>query len=134
MAELNEKHLEFVQGIINRLANNSFLIKGWSITILTGLLAVYIATSSEYFILLSIIPILIFWLLDSYYLWQERLFRDLYDQIVLGEHPSDYSINFDNVNVKNKKYLSVAFSKTIFPLHASISILVIASYLIICYA
>jgi len=134
MAKLNEKHLEFVQGIISRLANNSFLIKGWSITILTGLLAVYIATSSEYFILLSLIPILIFWLLDSYYLWQERLFRDLYDEIVSGEHPSDFSINFDNVNVKTQKYFSVLFSKTIFPLYASISILVIASYLIICYA
>ena len=27
------KHLEFIQGVINRLATNSFLMKGWSVVL-----------------------------------------------------------------------------------------------------
>ena len=30
------KHLEIIQGVVNRLASNSFLIKGWSMTILSA--------------------------------------------------------------------------------------------------
>ena len=33
------KHLEFIQNVINRMANTSFLLKGWSITIIAGLFA-----------------------------------------------------------------------------------------------
>lgn len=33
------KHLEFVQAVINRMANTSFMLKGWSITIIAGLFA-----------------------------------------------------------------------------------------------
>jgi len=37
--EAKTKHLEFVQTTINRMANNSFLLKGWAITVVGGLLA-----------------------------------------------------------------------------------------------
>ena len=32
------KHLEMIQGVINRMAGNSFALKGWSVTLiaLTG--------------------------------------------------------------------------------------------------
>ena len=32
MTEEQIKHLEFIQGIINRMNSNSFAIKGWAIT------------------------------------------------------------------------------------------------------
>lgn len=37
--ELNDKHLALVQGVINRLAGNSFSLKGWSVTLVSALLA-----------------------------------------------------------------------------------------------
>ena len=75
------KHLEITQGVINRLANNSFLIKGWSMTILAAAI-LFITKSnnhSDYLILLFIIPVAGFWILDGYFLWQERLFRGIYE-------------------------------------------------------
>ncbi|MEN9503463.1 MAG: hypothetical protein RI964_2748 [Pseudomonadota bacterium] len=33
------KHLEMLQQVITRMASNSFLIKGWSITLISALLA-----------------------------------------------------------------------------------------------
>ena len=32
------RHLEMIQGVINRLSTNSFLLKGWSLSLITGLI------------------------------------------------------------------------------------------------
>lgn len=134
MAEIKEKHLEIVQGVVNRLAYNSFFIKGWAITLLTGLMAVYAASGDKVFIILAIVPILLFWFLDSYYLWQERLFRRLYAEIVAGSYPSDFSINIEKINKSDISYIGVVFSKTIFPLYFIIILLLVIIYLWLCYA
>ncbi len=75
------KHLEFIQAVITRMNTNSFQIKGWCITIASALLALYASTKNELFILISVAPTFIFWLLDSYYLMQERKFRGLYKDV-----------------------------------------------------
>ena len=77
------KHLEMIQGVINRLGGNSFQLKGWSMTIIVAA-TVLIAKPdlpSPYFIFVLLIPILGFWGLDGYFLWQERLFREIYKEI-----------------------------------------------------
>ena len=76
------KHLELIQGIVNRMSSNSFTLKGWSITLVAAIFALSIQdVNKDYFILLVYIPILMFWILDSYYLMKERGYRELYDQI-----------------------------------------------------
>jgi len=89
------KHLEITQGVVNRLASNSFSIKGWSMAILAAAI-LFIARSnndySEYLILTFLIPIFGFWLLDGYFLWQERLFRGIYDD-VRQEKTTDFKMN-----------------------------------------
>ena len=77
------KHLEMIQGVINRLARNSFLIKGWSLTLLAA--ALVLAFRSEgallsYFWLFAFISAG-FWMLDSYFLQLERKFRGIYDDV-----------------------------------------------------
>ncbi|MBP9623216.1 MAG: hypothetical protein KBD93_02530 [Streptococcus sp.] len=76
------KHLELIQGIVNRMSSNSFTLKGWSITLVAAIFALSIQdVNKDYFILLVYIPIVMFWILDSYYLMKERGYRELYDQI-----------------------------------------------------
>ena len=75
------KHLEFIQAVITRMNNNSFQMKGWMVAIMTGLLAVYASTENERFVLVAIVPTVIFWFLDTYYLWQERKFRGVYNDV-----------------------------------------------------
>lgn len=88
------KHLEIIQGVINRLGHDSFLIKGWSMTILAAGI-VFIARSgtlSEWIILTFLVPVAGFWILDGYFLWQERLFRKVYDD-VRGQEATDFAMN-----------------------------------------
>ena len=77
------KHLEMIQGVIDRLAHDSFLIKGWSMTLLVA--GVIFITRGEVrsdcVILAFIVPVFGFWLLDAYFLWHERLFRKLYNEV-----------------------------------------------------
>ena len=86
----NEKHLEFIHNIITRMNTNSFQIKGWAVTIVSALLAIYASSKNEYFILVAIFPAVVFWFLDSYYLSQERKFRGLYNDVAgVSENPKD---------------------------------------------
>lgn len=75
------KHLEFIQNAINRMAQNSFLLKGWSITLVAGLLALSFKETNHLYVTISTVVLLFFWFLDSYYLRQERLFIKLYEHI-----------------------------------------------------
>lgn len=80
MSEEKIKYLEFIQNIVTRMNQNSFMIKGWTVAIVSALLALYAGKENKLFILISIFPVFIFMFLDSYYLWQERKFRHLYSK------------------------------------------------------
>ena len=75
------KHLEFIQSIINRMACYSFLLKGWTVTIVAALFALAADKADLRFVILALFPVMAFWILDAFYLWQERLFRALYDGV-----------------------------------------------------
>lgn len=80
MDEARIKHLELIQGTIARFAGNSFLIKGWTLTIAAAFLALVAKNSNWEYAAVAFIPILMFWILDGYYLHQERLIRALWDE------------------------------------------------------
>lgn len=85
------EHLKIVQSIITRMAQNSFLLKGWSVTLATGLLAAALTDKGVYAIL-ALLPALAFWGLDGYYLMQERFFRDVYDAV--ARHPEPTQLGY----------------------------------------
>jgi len=79
--EAKLKHLEFLQAVIARMATNSFLFKGWAITIVAGLAAFAAVESRTALLVLALVSTLLFWGLDGYYLWLERCFIDLYNKV-----------------------------------------------------
>ncbi len=86
------KELDLIQTVVSRLAQNSFLVKGWSITLVSILLALckddLLPTAKPTWVLALTLTIwLAFWYLDAYFLRQERLFRKLYEHVVT--HPND---------------------------------------------
>lgn len=93
--ENKRKHLELIQGVINRMAGNLFFLRGWTITLIAALLALFIkGTNSEYVIYFLLVFILVFWILDGYFLSQERLFRALYNNVrKLEEKEIDFSMD-----------------------------------------
>ncbi|MDE0144704.1 MAG: hypothetical protein OXI53_06395 [Nitrospira sp.] len=109
------KHLEMTQAVINRLGNNSFLLKGWSMTIIVTAMVLMARYDLQHpcLILSLIIPILGFWILDGYFLWQERLFRKIYDEV---RCQSDTDFKMDMMKHKNKpkcSWGSAMFSVTL---------------------
>ncbi|MGY1578445.1 hypothetical protein [Streptomyces sp. MN13] len=73
------KHLEFIQATIARLSTNSFLVKGWALTLGAGFLALSASQKSWTVAGAGVVPLLCFWFLDAHFLRQERLYRRLYD-------------------------------------------------------
>ncbi|MFD6033523.1 hypothetical protein ACFWHF_03130 [Streptomyces griseoincarnatus] len=91
------KHLEFIQAVVTRLANGSFLIKGWTMTVAGIFFGVAVNSLSWEIAATAMIPIIGFWLLDSYYLRQERMFRKLYDDV----RKPDVSVEAFSMNVSS---------------------------------
>lgn len=98
------KHLDIIQGVVNRLADCSFKLKGWSVTLVVGLLALSLATKDKIaMVALSFIPLIVFWILDGYYLWQERLFRALYVQVSKITKQEDIDFSMDTSSFIGEK-------------------------------
>ena len=109
------KHLEMTQAVINRLGRNSFLLKSWSMTILVAAMVLIARENlqNSYFVLVLILPIVGFWILDGYFLWQERLFRYVYDDI---REQTDTNFKMDLGKHKGKpksSWISAIFSVTL---------------------
>jgi hypothetical protein len=116
--ENKTKHLEFIQGVINRLSTNSFLLKGWSVVLVSALFALSASDSNPAFIFLAYIPAIVFWGLDGYFLWQERLYRALYDRVrALPEDEIDFSMNVSVIKNTVENWASVALSRTLLTFH-----------------
>ncbi|MDD3531455.1 MAG: hypothetical protein PHV99_02630 [Candidatus Pacebacteria bacterium] len=79
--EAKLKHLEFIQNTIKRMAGNSFLLRGWSITLVVAIFTLASQNNKTVYFWIALLVTIIFWLLDSYYLHQERRFRCLYDEV-----------------------------------------------------
>jgi len=109
------KHLEMVQGVINRMASNSFMLKGWAVTLVAGIFALASKDTDKLYFLIAYIPIVVFWGLDSYYLLQERLYRALYNKVrLLNEKDVDFSMKAtkEEFNSEKNRFFSCLLSKT----------------------
>jgi len=91
--EAKLKHLEFVQTAINRMASNSFLLKGWTITLAGGLLVLSFKEADRRYLYISLMVIALFWMLDGYYLSLERNFIRLYNHVRQETGATDFSMS-----------------------------------------
>jgi len=116
-----EKHLELIQGVINRMASNSFHLKGWSVVLVSALFALAASNAKVYFVYLAFLPAIAFWVLDGYFLWQERMYRKLYDAVRKGEdEQSDFSMNAYNFEAEVPSWPATCVSKTLVIFHGMI--------------
>lgn len=116
-----QAHLEMIQGIVNRLSQNSFLLKGWSVILISAMFALASKDNKLMFIFLAYFPSILFWCLDGFFLRQERLYRELYDHVRLMEEGEvDFSMDTTTVEANVASWLSCTLSKTLFTFHAVI--------------
>ena len=117
------KHLEFIQGVINRLATNSFQMKGWSVVLVAAILVLLARENRLEAAYIALAPILVFWALDAYFLWQERLYRALYNHVrTLEEAQIDFSMNVAPFRTDYRhSWLGATLSRTLLFLHGALA-------------
>lgn len=108
------KHLELIQGIIKRMSSNSFMLKGWAVTLVAGIFAISARDADKMYFLVAYIPVIIFWFLDTYYLKQEHLYIRLYNDVRLKKNEEiDFSLNAAHYDTNPvSEYINCLVSKT----------------------
>ncbi len=87
------KHLEMIQGVINRMARASLLLKGWSVTLISAFAFLVTRDSNPSLMVLAYFPLLVFWNLDSYFLWQKKMYCKLYEKVAMSEDKIDFDMD-----------------------------------------
>jgi len=80
------EEIRITQNIVSRMANNSFLIKGWAVTLIVASL---LLEGVFYHRFVAFVPWFVFWWFDAYFLRLEKLYRKLYDWLMKNRLAND---------------------------------------------
>ncbi|MQU55620.1 hypothetical protein [Pseudomonas sp. FSL R10-1339] len=120
-------HLGFIQGTINRMGSNAFLIKGWTLALIAALLAISPDKITLNYLIITLTPVVLFGWLDTYYLHQEKLFIELYREVAQN-NTTNFSMDTQTVRAHTPPMWKVSLSVSILPFY-----LLICSLLAILY-
>jgi len=87
-----QSYLTILQGVINRMSSNSAGCKTWCITIVSAITVVIAGKSKPSLVLVALVPILLFFFLDSYYLGLELRFRESYNKFIKKLHSGEATL------------------------------------------
>ena len=127
--EVLHKEIDLVQGCITRMANCSFYLKGWYISLIILAMTLLIGQNCKISIIgifLFVITV-VFWGLDAFYLKTETLYRWKYEWIIKERIKNNTDFLYDlnprnkamwlDVDKKNDCFMKFVFSKTLIPLY-----------------
>lgn len=81
-----QSHLSIIQNVIQRTSTNSASCKAWCITLVSAILVIVADKSKPDFALIALIPTILFFVLDAYYLALEKGFRNSYNNFINKLH------------------------------------------------
>ena len=132
------RHLDMILTTIDRMANNSFLLKGWSVTLAAGLFALAANDAKPLFAAIAVLPGIAFWGLDAYYLRQERLFRSLYNAVRGSSQAADpaiepYSLSTTPFQSTVPSWFQTLWARSVLAVHGVVllAIVTVITYLLI---
>ena len=134
------KELDLIQDVIKRMADNSFKVKAWMMSIFGFVVALAKAGFLDkleggksvpmwYVAVFLMITVAVFWYLDAFFLHTEKLYREIYKWVVKYRPQTDKylydlntfqrEVNGETVNFFENipSILGVAFSKTLLPFY-----------------
>jgi len=130
--ETLHKEIDLIQGVINRMAHNSFLLKGWTITIIVAVLALtkdtLVTNDVTYFSIILLIPLVVFWYLDAFFLHKERCYIKLYDWVIenrLKTEEFQYNLNYRRFEKKVDSILKIMRSDTLLTFYGITALILI---------
>jgi len=124
------KEIEITQRVIDRMGSNSFLIKGW---VMTLVVATLLLGRTSYYHYVAFLPWFMFWLLDAYFLRLEKLYRKLCDWLIRNRLTSqEFLLDMDRASLEKRFGKEVAclpqvmFSKTLLAFYGLLLALIVA--------
>ncbi len=113
------EELKILQGVINRMAQNSLECKKWTLALAVGVLSLKIeAISNSYGLCVLGVLLACFYLLDAYYLAQERSFREQYRWLIKNRLKTDerlFEVFPAHQTCQSMQLLSAMRSFSLFP-------------------
>lgn len=122
-------YLEMIQSVITRMAQNSFLIKGWTITLIAALSA-FSSLKTPHFAVCLLLMVIGFWYLDAFFLKTERQYRTLYGQAVSKQNTKLFNLAVSAEIVRQHPWYKSMFSITLTVFYGVILIAVLLFYLL----
>lgn len=112
------KEIDLIQNCISRMARNSFMLKGWAISLLAVVIALTADRLDPLFLFCSIfVPVLCFWYLDAFFLRAEKMYRKMYEWVLTARKEENleyqYDLNPNRFKDKVESQCRVMFSKTL---------------------
>jgi len=127
------RHLEIIQGVINRMATNTFALKALAGTFAAAVLAYAGAANDVQPVLvwIGVIPVSAFWYLDARYLRLEKLFRKLYNAVRKGNVEEPFDMNFSRFDAEVPNHLEIAWLWSVRDFYlALVAILLLVSFVL----
>ncbi len=124
-----QAYLTIMQGIIQRMAENSRSCKTWCITIVSAVLVLVARIEEPNYMLTALVPTILFLFLDTYYLSLERGFRASYKAFVEKLHTADEDISSDlyvvgTTGSRLSHFLSSLLSFSIWPFYLMLFLII----------
>lgn len=134
--EIIHKEIDLIQNCISRMANNSFMVKGWAVTITVASFA-FLSFKREIVIPLCIFIfgiIIALWYLDAFFLHTEKKFRLLYQDVLKKRAMDDcsnlYEIDISIYKDKTNSIFRTMLNKTLIPFYAVLMLFSIVFFII----
>lgn len=130
--EILHKEIDLIQNVINRMANNSFFLKGWMISIIVAVLAltkdILMTNNLTYFSLTLLLPLISFWYLDAFFLHKEKCYRELYNWVIENRQNSNdnlYSLDYTRFEENVDSIFKIMRSNTLIVFYGLTAIILI---------
>lgn len=120
-------HLQMIQANITRFSNNSFLLKGWSVALVSAVLLLDVGKAVFPYVLVLYIPLVMLAFMDGYYLFQEKKYRTLYREIT-KESFTDFRMSIEKHSVSR---LSPLKSPSVWVFHGAFFV---AITIVVCFS
>lgn len=129
-----QTHLNMLQAIIQRMSANSSSCKTWCVTLVSGLIVVLFTNNKFELFSAIIVPIILFFVLDAYYLALEKRFRDSHNSFIEKMHSgtlviSDLFVITPSGNPA-KAFFKAVLSFSIWPFYVTLFLLNLAIYIV----
>ena len=139
------KEIDLIQSCITRMAQNSFMIKGWFVSIYAVILALLPEKINMFLLCTALVAVnLIFWYLDGFFLRTEKVYRKMYDWVLEARPQNNrellYQLNPSKFSGKIEEVESiwkVMWSKTLrwfylVPLGIVIMVFIVKYWAVLC--